>query len=270
MSVFVLGEDHIPLGGILAVRIPWVQGNDDEPGYESAEFVRTAQLRWQKQGQKSPGGGPHWPGQELRMSACVLESFRFVLVSFATWHMHSPERRRNGIPVSWMESLLLPEPGVREVRHSRWLAVCFGLKQVFLPIFWNHHQPPLPQTPPLAPWSLLSLALSSTSPPLSTLFLKNTSMVSASITWNYRGWWLWCPCSPYGNSGCSLASVLQLLYTLLAPRASLIAQSVKNLPAKQETWVRFLGQKYPLEKGMATHSSILAWRSPWAEEPGRF
>ena len=43
---------------------------------------------------------------------------------------------------------------------------------------------------------------------------------------------------------------------------------VKNLPAKQETWVRSLGQKDPLEKGVATHSSILAWRIPWTEELG--
>ena len=51
-------------------------------------------------------------------------------------------------------------------------------------------------------------------------------------------------------------------------RASLIAQLVKNLPVMQETWVRFLGQEDPLEKEMATHSSILAWRIPWTEEPG--
>ena len=44
---------------------------------------------------------------------------------------------------------------------------------------------------------------------------------------------------------------------------SLIAQLVKNLPAMQETWVRFLGWEDPLEKGTATHSSILAWRTPW-------
>ena len=44
---------------------------------------------------------------------------------------------------------------------------------------------------------------------------------------------------------------------------------VKNLPAKQETWVRSLGQEDPLEEGMATHCSILAWRIPWTEEPGR-
>ena len=44
---------------------------------------------------------------------------------------------------------------------------------------------------------------------------------------------------------------------------------VKNLPAMQETWVQSLGREDPLEKGMATHSSILAWRIPWAEELGR-
>ena len=43
---------------------------------------------------------------------------------------------------------------------------------------------------------------------------------------------------------------------------------VKNLPAMQETRVRSLGGELPLEKGMATHSSILAWRIPWTEEPG--
>ena len=51
-------------------------------------------------------------------------------------------------------------------------------------------------------------------------------------------------------------------------RTCLIAQSVKNLPAVQETWVQSLGGEDPLEKGMATHSSILAWRIPWTEEPG--
>ena len=49
----------------------------------------------------------------------------------------------------------------------------------------------------------------------------------------------------------------------------LVAQMVKNLPAMQETQVGSLGQEDPLEKGMATHSSILAWRAPWTEEPGR-
>ena len=49
-------------------------------------------------------------------------------------------------------------------------------------------------------------------------------------------------------------------------RASQMAQMVKNLPAMWETWVRSLGQEDPLQKGMATHSCILAWRIPWTEE----
>ena len=44
---------------------------------------------------------------------------------------------------------------------------------------------------------------------------------------------------------------------------------IKNMPAMQETWVQSLGWEDALEKGMATHSSILAWRIPWTEEPGR-
>ena len=50
--------------------------------------------------------------------------------------------------------------------------------------------------------------------------------------------------------------------------ASLVAQRLKRLPAMRETWVRSLGQEDPLEKEMATHSSILAWRIPWTEELG--
>ena len=48
-----------------------------------------------------------------------------------------------------------------------------------------------------------------------------------------------------------------------------VAQRVKRLPAMQETWVRSVGQEDPLEKEMATHSSTLAWKSPWTEKPGR-
>ena len=49
---------------------------------------------------------------------------------------------------------------------------------------------------------------------------------------------------------------------------SLVAQRAKNLPAMQETWVWSLGWEDPLEKRMATHSSVLVWRIPWTEEPG--
>ena len=49
----------------------------------------------------------------------------------------------------------------------------------------------------------------------------------------------------------------------------MVAQMVKCLPTMQETWVRSLGWEDPLEKEMATHSSILAWEIPWTEDPGR-
>ena len=51
--------------------------------------------------------------------------------------------------------------------------------------------------------------------------------------------------------------------------ASLVAQMLENLPAMQETQVQSLGREDPLEKGMSTPSSILAWKIPWTEEPGR-
>ena len=62
---------------------------------------------------------------------------------------------------------------------------------------------------------------------------------------------------------------VQIIWALLVHfRASLVAQRLKPLPSMRETWVRSLGWQDPLEKEMATHSSILAWRIPWMEEPG--
>ena len=61
---------------------------------------------------------------------------------------------------------------------------------------------------------------------------------------------------------------MQLASELWEESAYQVVLVVKNLPAKQETRVQSLGQEDPLEKGMATHSSIPAWRIPWAEEPG--
>ena len=74
--------------------------------------------------------------------------------------------------------------------------------------------------------------------------------------------------------GCWYFSQQSLFQPVIQPDilhyvASLIAQSVKNLPAMQETQVWFLGWEDSLEKEMATHSSILAWRTPWIEDPGR-
>ena len=51
-------------------------------------------------------------------------------------------------------------------------------------------------------------------------------------------------------------------------KASLVAQTINNLPAMQETWVQSLSEEDPLEEEIATHSSILGWRIPWTEEPG--
>ena len=58
-------------------------------------------------------------------------------------------------------------------------------------------------------------------------------------------------------------------FTHLLPWAFLVAQRLKRLPPMRETWVQSLGQEDPLEKEMATHSSILAWRIPWMEKPSR-
>ena len=58
------------------------------------------------------------------------------------------------------------------------------------------------------------------------------------------------------------------IYTHIYNGASLVAHTVKNLPVMQEIWVRSLGPEDPLEKKIATHSSILAWKVPWKEEPG--
>ena len=79
----------------------------------------------------------------------------------------------------------------------------------------------------------------------------------------------WGPGNILGEkSGLDMATVAsQLAWDKL--KASLVAQMVKNLSAMWETWVQFLGLEDPLEKGMATHSSILAWRIPMDKENGR-
>ena len=66
-----------------------------------------------------------------------------------------------------------------------------------------------------------------------------------------------CPCRQRGPASLAAQTV-----------ASLVVQTVKSLPAMQENRIRSLGREDPLEKGMATHSSILAWRIPWTKEPG--
>ena len=68
---------------------------------------------------------------------------------------------------------------------------------------------------------------------------------------------------------CPTAPVLPLVFLLPSSlHGTLVAQIVKNLPAMKETWVRSSCREDPLEEGVATHSSTLAWRIPWTEEPG--
>ena len=70
-------------------------------------------------------------------------------------------------------------------------------------------------------------------------------------------------------SPASLLHCKQILYTTEPLGTFIVAQKVKRLPTMWETWVRSLDWEDPLEKEMATYSSILAWKIPWMEEPGR-
>ena len=88
--------------------------------------------------------------------------------------------------------------------------------------------------------------------------LVSRSVVSTSLQ----------PHGLYSPTGSSVHGILQARILEWAASSSLVAQLVKNLPATQETWVQSLGWEDPLEKEKATHSSILAWRIPWTEEPG--
>ena len=81
----------------------------------------------------------------------------------------------------------------------------------------------------------------------------------------------WTVYSPLGCKELDMTEQISLvwIYKYSHFGASLVAQKVKNLPATWETQVRFLGLEDPLEKEMATHSTTLAWKIPWTEEPGR-
>ena len=99
---------------------------------------------------------------------------------------------------------------------------------------------------------------------------------SSVLAWEIHGQRSLVGYSPWGckesdTTRIDLANTLTLInYSPFPTRvASLVAQLVKNLPTMQEIRVQFLGQEDPLEKEMATYSSILAWRIPWTEEPGR-
>ena len=98
----------------------------------------------------------------------------------------------------------------------------------------------------------------------SVLPMNNSGLISFRIDWlDLLAVWGTVESSPAPQLKSINSSVLSLLL-----RASLVAQTVKNLPAMQKTWVEFLGWEDLLVEETATHSSILAWRIPWTEEPG--
>ena len=94
------------------------------------------------------------------------------------------------------------------------------------------------------------------------LWMKSEAMCACVTTWNSFF-------KPFWSKAEFLSIHLPYTHTSLHISASLVAQSVKNPPAKQEIRIRSLGWEDPWEKEMATHSSIFAWEIPWTEEPGR-
>ena len=77
-------------------------------------------------------------------------------------------------------------------------------------------------------------------------------------------------CTQWENILVNHISNNRLIYKIYKElRASLVAQMIKNQPVIEETWIQSLGQEDPLEKEMATHSSVHAWRIPWTDESGR-
>ena len=92
--------------------------------------------------------------------------------------------------------------------------------------------------------------------------LKSPPALTFHDSWNWMKW-------NTGHLGMAHKAILCIYFPIIYPYMGfLVAQMVKSLPAMQETRVWSLGQKDPLEIGMATHSSILAWKIPWMEEPG--
>ena len=101
------------------------------------------------------------------------------------------------------------------------------------------------------------------------LLEKEIATCSVFLPRKSHGWRSLVSHSPWGHKESDMTEQLHFHFSLLCKnRAFLVAQIVKNLPVMQETWVWSLGRADPLEKGMAPHCSILAWRIPWTEEPG--
>ena len=114
----------------------------------------------------------------------------------------------------------------------------------------------LPQNPPLVPRRRRTTLLRY---PCETMGLQTSGKKPAATNYLHSSWW-------FGFADCGFRETVRnnpLFW------ASLVAQTAKRLPAMRDTWVRFLGQEDPLEKEIAVHSSTLAWKIPWTEEPDK-
>jgi len=138
---------------------------------------------------------------------------------------------------------LLQHMGTRALEHVGWVVVVYGLR---CPMACTILVPPPPARDQT--WTpCLESSVLSTGPPGKSLNLISFWAALTEIVVMLMGLWS----SILGGGGFPSGLV------------------VKNLPAIQDTWVLSLGQEDPLEEGLATHSSILAWRIPWTEEPGK-
>ena len=166
-----------------------------------------------------------------------------------------------GLVVPHMWNLLRPGIEPTSPAFAGWFLITTPpgkSSRLFFKMFWNGHSD---QCECLAHWTF-------------DLSLSNKSSVGKESTCNAGDLGL-IPGLGYSGLENSMGYIVDGVtksWTRLSKfhfRASLVAQLVKSLPGVQETWVWSLGQEDPLEKKMATHSSILAWRIPWTEAPGR-
>ena len=140
--------------------------------------------------------------------------------------------------------------GIFQARILQWVAISFS-RGSSRPRDWT--------------WVSCTAGRLFTEPPgkSSLLISKNTHFSDIIINTLFF-LWLW-----FALFLCPFFTFKFYIYIYLKCKTSLVAQTVKCLPTMQETWVRSLGREDPLQKEMATHSSTLAWKIPWMEEPGR-
>ena len=137
----------------------------------------------------------------------------------------------------------------------KWITIIYKIQSQLITPGPSSGRPSLTSSPslPSSSYSFLPLASKAGYPPVMENLLRNLNLPNPPQP----------SCSTFNTSRRNDPSFPPKTW------ASLVARMVKHLPAMRETWVRFLGQEDPLEKEMAIHSSTLAWKIPWTEEPDR-